>query len=179
MTGYLKLHPHPEHPSPSIRITAEAIRPQARQLNLVFRVEGEIERLSLPPRCENAGFSHNLWQQTCFEAFLKPADAHGYFEFNFAPSGAWAGYYLTDYRDIASFTFEAPRVRRERTPLRYEFRVELAMAKSLKKALWHLNLAAVIEEKSGRKSYWALAHPPEGPPDFHHPACFVLELPPP
>jgi hypothetical protein len=42
----------------------------------------------------------------------------------------------------------------------------------------HLNLTAVIEEQSGQKSYWALTHPPEGPPDFHHPACFVLELPP-
>jgi hypothetical protein len=35
----------------------------------------------------------------------------------------------------------------------------------------------VIEERNGRKSYWALAHPP-GEPDFHHPACFALELPP-
>ena len=35
-----------------------------------------------------------------------------------------------------------------------------------------------IEEQDGRKSYWALAHPP-GKPDFHHPDCFVLDLPPP
>ena len=42
---------------------------------------------------------------------------------------------------------------------------------------WLANLSAVIEEKSGAKSYWALAHPPSGPPDFHHPDCFVLELP--
>jgi hypothetical protein len=40
-----------------------------------------------------------------------------------------------------------------------------------------LGLSAVIEETSGRKSYWALAHPP-GKPDFHHPDCFALELPP-
>jgi len=40
-----------------------------------------------------------------------------------------------------------------------------------------VNLAAVIEEADGAKSYWAHAHPPEGPPDFHHPDCFVLELP--
>ena len=41
-----------------------------------------------------------------------------------------------------------------------------------------LNLTAVIEERDGTKSYWALNHPPDGPPDFHHPACFTLELPP-
>lgn len=43
---------------------------------------------------------------------------------------------------------------------------------------WLANIAAVIEEADGTKSYWALAHPP-GPPDFHHPDCFVLELPAP
>ena len=30
-----------------------------------------------------------------------------------------------------------------------------------------VSITAVIEEKGGRKSYWALAHPP-GRPDFHH-----------
>jgi hypothetical protein len=43
-------------------------------------------------------------------------------------------------------------------------------------APWLLNLSAVIEEASGRKSYWALTHP-SGEPDFHHSDCFVLEVP--
>ena len=38
-----------------------------------------------------------------------------------------------------------------------------------------LGLSAVIEEANGRKSYWALAHPP-GKADFHHADCFA-ELP--
>ena len=42
---------------------------------------------------------------------------------------------------------------------------------------WIASVSAVIEEADGTKSYWALAHPP-GEPDFHHPDCFVLELPP-
>jgi hypothetical protein len=41
-----------------------------------------------------------------------------------------------------------------------------------------LGLSAVIEEKDGTKSYWALAHPP-GKPDFHHKDCFALTLPAP
>lgn len=41
-----------------------------------------------------------------------------------------------------------------------------------------IGLSAVIEEMDGTKSYWALAHP-AGKPDFHHPDCFTLELPPP
>ena len=41
---------------------------------------------------------------------------------------------------------------------------------------WRLGLSAVLEEKDGTKSYWALAHPP-GAPDFHHPDCFAAQLP--
>jgi hypothetical protein len=44
-------------------------------------------------------------------------------------------------------------------------------------APWRLGLSAVIEDRSGQKSYWALAHPP-GRPDFHHEDCFALELTP-
>jgi hypothetical protein len=43
---------------------------------------------------------------------------------------------------------------------------------------WELGLAAVLEEKDGTKSYWALAHPGESEkPDFHDPVCFAAHLP--
>lgn len=38
-----------------------------------------------------------------------------------------------------------------------------------------LGLSAVIEEKGGALSYWALRHAP-GRPDFHHPRAFVRRL---
>ena len=41
---------------------------------------------------------------------------------------------------------------------------------------WELGLSAVLEEKDGTKSYWALAHSSEQP-DFHDPGCFVARLP--
>ena len=62
---------------------------------------------------------------------------------------------------------------------RYSLELKTVVALPEAGGTLRLNLAAVIEEKSGAKSYWALAHPPAGPPDFHHPACFVLQLPPP
>ena len=40
-----------------------------------------------------------------------------------------------------------------------------------------LGLSAVLEEKDGTKSYWALAHPPGDKPDFHDPDCFAAQLP--
>jgi hypothetical protein len=42
---------------------------------------------------------------------------------------------------------------------------------------WNLGLSAVLEEQDGTKSYWALAHP-DGPADFHDPACFAAPLSP-
>ena len=36
-------------------------------------------------------------------------------------------------------------------------------------------LAAVIEDRSGALSYWALRHAP-GKPDFHHPQGFALQI---
>ena len=42
---------------------------------------------------------------------------------------------------------------------------------------WQLGLSAVLEEKDGTKSYWALSHPNADKPDFHHPDCFVAQLP--
>jgi hypothetical protein len=58
----------------------------------------------------------------------------------------------------------------------FELQVSLELPGLPSDSAWRLGLAAVIEETSGRKSYWALAHPP-GKPDFHHSDCFALELP--
>jgi hypothetical protein len=60
--------------------------------------------------------------------------------------------------------------------LRIASLVEMSQMSSLRTdGSWRIGLAAVIEETSGHKSYWALAHPP-GRADFHHSDSFVLEF---
>lgn len=115
-----------------------------------------------------------LWQTTCLELFVRTGP-EAYAEYNFSPSGAWAAYRFSGYREgmapmkldhvpqIEAHVAEDALVVRARIPLPP---VLPAMA----------SLSAVIEEKDGTKSYWALAHP-AGKPDFHDGACFVLELP--
>ena len=65
-------------------------------------------------------------------------------------------------------------------PPRIERRIEGLAAtidlSGLPKGVWRVGFSAVIEERDGTMSYWALAHPP-GKPDFHHRDCFALELP--
>jgi hypothetical protein len=60
-------------------------------------------------------------------------------------------------------------------PERYALQAALDLSGLPRVATWRLGLAAVIEETSGRKSYWALGHPP-GQPDFHHSDCFACEI---
>jgi hypothetical protein len=57
----------------------------------------------------------------------------------------------------------APRieVRSSRTCYRLQVSLEMDQMSSLRiDGGWRIGLAAVIEDTSGHKSYWALAHPP-------------------
>jgi len=108
-----------------------------------------------------------------------PRGGPDYLEFNFSPSTSWAAYAFDRYRKgMREFAqADEPQIAIARAS------GSLALAASadldnLPSTHWHVGLSAVIEEEGGVISYWALNHPP-GKPDFHHPACFTLELPAP
>jgi hypothetical protein len=173
---------HPGAPSDAASgIVATASRPRAGILALRYRVSGDIGALSLPDE-KPAARADELWRHTCFEAFVRPAGGAAYIEFNFAPSTEWAAYCFKDYRDgmAAARNVGAPAISVQRARDFFELRAEIEItgADFCGDALWRLGLSAVIKEKSGRLSYWALAHP-AGKPDFHHADCFTLELAPP
>ena len=140
---------------------------------------GNIDKLRMPPVAESSR-SDGLWQHTCLEAFVRVAAARTYLEFNFAPSTAWAAYRFDDYRAGMSVAEDvpAPRIEVRSTDTSFEMRATLAFDHVSGLSLdapWSIGLSAVIEENSGRKSYWALAHP-LGKPDFHHADGFALRL---
>ena len=137
-----------------------------------------IEEVALP-EASSAKRASNLWQSTCFEVFLKYAGQERYFEFNLSPSQEWAAYAFDSYRSGM-----------HDHPVKFDPEIEI-MVDGGRSHFWlatdlplpepqnpafRLGLSTVIEEKDGRKSYWALAHP-EGPPDFHHDTCFAASLP--
>ncbi len=155
------------------RIAVEIARPSAAILLVDYIVSGNPDDLSLPPIGTPAR-TDGLWQHTCFEAFVRPGSGDSYFEFNFSPSTQWAAYRFDRYREgMAAAGVAVPRVEFEPTPQRCILRAVLTLPDE---GACRLGLSAVIEETNGRKSYWALAHPP-GKPDFHHSDCFALELP--
>lgn len=175
------LQPHPDACAPAIAMTAEAERRPGGRLALRYRVTGEVASVLLPPSAkpERTG---GLWRHSCFEAFLRVAADPGYVELNLSPSGQWAAYRFSDYRaGMAEAEVPAPEIRLSMTGDGFDLAaaVYLGVALGLPAGLpWQAGLAAVIEDRNGRTSHWALAHP-AGAPDFHHRDGFALELPPP
>jgi hypothetical protein len=175
----LALNPHPQSfPQAARGVEVEVSRSSTCQLTLRYLVAGAIGDLCLPPVA--APTRHDgLWQHTCFEAFIRTAPDGSYYEFNFSPSTQWAAYRFGTYRSGRS------PARLARAPIRTrigEDRFELRTLLDLgpladldADPVWQLGLSAVVEERSGHKSYWALTHP-DGDPDFHHSDCFALEL---
>jgi hypothetical protein len=137
---------------------------------LSYTVTGDVNELVLPAQSEPQR-AEDLWQTTCFELFLRGEGA-AYREYNFSPSGQWAAYAFESYREGR---VEAPAKITIATDGDSE---SLNLTASLVTDLDDvagLALTAVIEDRAGHKSYWAIAHH-AGPPDFHHDACFALRL---
>lgn len=175
------LIPHPDTPSRAVdQILAEVARTELGDFVLHYCAVGRPEMLKWHPGNEVTARRDNLWRETCFECFVRPGNGPGYAEFNFALSVAWAAYWLSDYRaDLQNLDIPLCGFDLETSETQVDLYVTLDAneCQNLPQSSdWHLNLSAVIEEKDGTKSYWALAHPAEGPPDFHAGDCFVLPL---
>jgi hypothetical protein len=188
-------------------IGAEVARRAPRRLEVLFVLFGETWKIDWPEP-ETRGRADGLWQKTCLELFLRAGDDDAYLEYNIIPAGQWAAYRFDRYRErmeplegVEEPVLLGGTERRE--PITHEkaFRMEKwgfeawerfkAPFLCIKVGIdlinvtwlatdipWYLGLSAVIHESNGHVSYWALAHPP-GAPDFHHPDCFRLKLPPP
>ena len=178
----LRLHPHSFCPAVT-QFKGGVARPRAGVLLFAYTIRGKVGDLALTPPAD-AVRTDELWRHTCFEAFLRGPSSAEYYEFNFAPSTQWAAYRFSGYRSEMRVAAEinAPRIAVEARRERYMLQASLELDETLPLAIgagapiWHVGLSAVIEETSGRRSYWALAHP-SGRPDFHHSDCFALEVP--
>ena len=163
---------HPDNPSPATRVGVKLARIAPDLLGLTYSIFGDLARVAFPAKQASAR-TDELWRHTCLEAFL--AAEHGYYEFNFSPSSQWAAYRFTGYRaDMREAPAYDPGIKwwLDGEAGRLSATVRLPMDLT-----GPLGLSAIIEDRNGNRSFWALAHPP-GDPDFHHPACFAAQLPP-
>lgn len=158
------------------RIDVEAERSADGSLSLRYAAHGSIDGLLVPARAK-AERTDLLWQHTCFEAFIKPQPGTAYAELNASPSTRWALYSFTSFREGMTDAPERIQISPIEVKRGADALVLTASIRGLEREHdWRVALSAIIEEKNGRKSFWALKHPPEKP-DFHHDDCFDLQLP--
>lgn len=125
-----------------------------------FKLDADLDRLRIPSR-RRPRFADGLWRHTCFEVFIATR-SRAYREYNFSPSGEWAAYAFSSYRKRDRAKLARPR---------WNGKVATIPARGRLR----IGLTAVIEEKSGALSYWALRHP-RRKPDFHDRRGFTLDL---
>lgn len=174
------LIPHPTTPPAEASFKVWATVEHAASLasvgttNIWFGIGARPDRFVIPESAEPMR-ARDLWQTTCFEAFLRALGEESYREWNFAPSGEWAAYDFTSTRTGMQDAEAAdPYIRMEDNFTWWALGASIAVPADTN---WELGLSAVLEEKDGTKSYWALAHPNPERPDFHDPGCFVARLP--
>ena len=165
------LERHPAVPCAALRgIEASVSRAPGGSLKVLYRLDGEIDRLRIPP-ARSPRSARRLWEHTCCELFVA-RELPGYREFNFSPSGEWAGYAFARYREGAPLAVPDPGINVTRDAGWLELSATIAENHPGK---IRIGLCAVIEDEAGALSYWALRHSP-GKPDFHHADAFELTL---
>ena len=176
----LTLIPHPAAPPtiPELKVWANvdhaASLAAVATTNIWFGVGAPPARFVIPPLVQ-PWRADDLWQTTCFETFLRADGEEGYREWNFAPTGNWNAYDFAGYREGQSRAEVAnpPYIRMEDNFTWWSVGATIATAAD---RTWELGLSAVLEDKDGAKSYWALAHAHPARPDFHAPDCFTAKL---
>ena len=177
--NWIDLERHPSTHAQTVRTIQVLVRRSASaELQMTFRVDGDIPRIRVPPPGVPR-FATQLWQHTCFEAFIAVEGQPAYHEFNFAPSGQWAVYAFSGYRNGGPLTNEKLRpqitVRSIDSRLELDALIQLDFLSAIRRrASLRVGLSAIIEAHDGL-SYWALRHP-GNKPDFHDADGFALLL---
>lgn len=174
---------HTLTPAPMVRIVKAGLYHDADgNLLLSYHVSGDMARLRIPPP-ESGVQRDGLWEHMCFEAFIGIAGASAYREFNFSPSGQWATYAFSSYRELEKMNrpLLAPQITTHLTAGQLNLDVlipQKALPSAVRPEKFQIGLSAVIESNDtvdGNRSYWALRHPTTHP-DFHHRDSFTLEI---
>jgi hypothetical protein len=178
------LSPHPAAPpAVPLRLRAGVTRSREGDLLLRFVLEAPLAQIRVPAAVALPGQQHQLWRHTCFEAFVTLAPGGPYHELNLSPSGEWAAYGFTRYREGKPLPPDtlAPGIATAVTGERLELTARIPLdrlSEDYGSAPVHLALSGVVEDERGGLSYFALRHVTEKP-DFHHGEGFTLRLDPP
>lgn len=175
----IQIRPFHDRAAVKLNITG-AINRQSHLLGVVFRLQGDLKAIAIPPPAKLPARRHQLWENTCLECFVAAESSQAYWEFNLSPTGDWNAYRFDGYRRGMREEKAIPEliVDIQRTPSRLCLGCMLdIVGLGLDRQTLVMGFAAVIRSGDGRNTYWAAAHP--GPkPDFHRREAFILKAAP-
>jgi hypothetical protein len=171
------LVPHPDSHAGGVSRIEAGVHVGPKTLRLSYKLEGDLATLRIPAETP-VQRGQKLWERTCFEAFVRQKGQRAYYELNFSPSRQWDAMLFPTYRDGSPIR-ESPvtqiLVVREPHALRLDALVMLDRLPEPPGRPLQLGLSAVVQNREGGVSFWALEHAP-GRADFHHDDAFALEL---
>lgn len=145
-------------------------------LEVRWCLKGDANAVIWPDRHNPSGRTMGLWEHTCLEVFLGPADALAYYEINLSPAGDWNAFSFTNVREgmvetaqVTTLSSSKHRDRDGNVSLDATFRLDGLLTTPLR-----IGLSAVIEDSDNRLHYFALAH--QARPDFHRRDNHILIL---
>ncbi|MEK7435657.1 MAG: DOMON-like domain-containing protein [Pseudomonadota bacterium] len=177
----MELLPHPATPLPqvdSLRVALSFSGDGNLSVGFDCRCPAGVLRL---PQVRAADAADGLWRHTCCELFVGVQGDPAYREFNWSPSGQWAIYAFSAYRERAAppvhARLPAAGIKFAAAPGGWTLRARinaLALPEAAAAQI-EIGVAVVLETVVGGLSYWALRHAAERP-DFHARETFVLRL---
>ena len=179
MTEYsYSLIPFQDKNIPEIKITGNITRRQ-NILTVRYLMSGKIEDILFPEVSSQPSRTDELWLATCFEFFLAIPDQSQYWEFNLSPSRDWNIYHMDDYRRVG-FREEMSIDRLELDVHRdadcFSINGSVDIPPIIRPGVpIQAGIAAIIQTKARRESFWALSHP-QPQADFHLRESFILAL---
>ena len=172
------LTPHPISKKSLVRaISVEWERKGEGNIWLRYHIEVDAADIKLPSLVTIPKRKDGLWETTCFEMFVHARESERYAEYNFSPSSNWAAYQFSAHREgMKSLELsDIPEISIDLDNGHMAVEITTGLPNNMRGADLPMGISAIIEESSGQKSYWALAHP-SGEPDFHHQDCFAAKL---
>ena len=158
---------HPDCKIGPITGVSATIEATAQGCAVRFVLDGDIAAIKVPEPAKPIR-EDLLWQTTCAEIFWQPEGDTYYREFNLSPSGKWAVYDFTDFREgMANAPADGVDISCEVTATRLQIAAEMACDLPVPADV-ALNL--IVEGLDGYLYNWALAFPP-GEYEFHSAIC--------
>ncbi len=172
------LLPHPQSLKPSIELSCTVGR-EDDTLSVDFQLIDQHSQILLCDKQKGERIK-GLWEKTCFEFFFAEPGASNYWEVNLSPSTSWNVFSFKSIRHGMTAEDQLQHlpivINQDEKTGTFSLATKLPLDKLLiSGSLVHVGVAAVIQTKEEKQSYWALFHPNDHP-DFHDRASFVLEL---